>query len=138
MLLNQITMKQPLIFVVDDDLHLSQVLCSLLRRAGYEAEPFGDGASALRAFYEHAPDLALLDVVLPDITGIEVLRRIRARNASLPVVMMSGQRSVQIAAEAVSLGALDFLEKPLDVHRLRTTIRNALEANSVKGLRLAI
>ena len=127
MLLNQTIMKPPLIFVVDDDLRLSQVLCSLLRRAGYQAESFGDGVSALRAFSEHPPDLALLDVVLPDITGIEILRRIRARSAVLPVVMMSGERSIQVAAEAVSLGASDFLEKPLDVHRLRATIRNALE-----------
>jgi len=120
-------MKPPLIFVVDDDSRLSQVLCTLLHRAGYQAEPFGDGASALRAFSDHPPDLALLDVMLPDITGIEVLRQIRTRCAKLPVVMMSGQHSLQVAAEAVNLGALDFMEKPLDAHRLRTTIRNALE-----------
>lgn len=126
-------MNQPLIYVIEDDIRLARVLCSLLQRTGYRVESFADGTTALAKFTHQTPDLVLADVVLPDISGIEVLRQIRARDKNLPVILMSGQHSVSTAMEAIGAGALASLEKPLDVHRLRGVLRSALGIEKKTG-----
>lgn len=116
-----------MVFVVDDDVRLAQTVCGVLDRAGHETKAFHDGASAVSAVSERPPDLALLDLMLPDMSGLDVLRRIREGHPGLAVVMMSGKGTIKSAVEAVKLGAYDFMEKPLDANRLRVTVRNALE-----------
>jgi len=121
------TVKKPLVYVVDDDVRLAETLCGILAKAGYDTTTLHDGRSAVAAVKEHRPDAMLLDLMLPDIDGIEVIRQTQAVAPGLPIVMLSGQGSIKAALEATRLGAYDFLEKPPDANRIRLTIANALE-----------
>ena len=119
--------RKPMVYVVDDDSRLAETVCKVLDRAGYETRAFEDGMGAVSAVSDKPPDLVVLDLMLPDIDGIEVLRRVRKEQPDLAVVMMSGKGTVRTAVESLKLGAYDFMEKPLDANRLKTTVRNALE-----------
>jgi len=121
------SVSRPLVFVVDDEPLLARALCAMLRRPGYEARAFATGPSAIEALGRIRPELVLLDLVLPEMDGIEVLRRIREIEPDLPVVMMSGQGTVRAAVDALKLGASDFLEKPIDLARLEAALARALE-----------
>ncbi len=121
------TSRKPMVYVVDDDVRLAETVCKVLDKAGYETTPFADGTSAILAINGKPPDLVVLDLMLPGIDGIEVLRRIRQEQPGLAVVMMSGKGTIKTAVESLKLGAFDFLEKPLEANRLRVTVRNALE-----------
>ena len=118
--------KKPLVYVVDDDTRLAETLCGILAKAGYETLAFHDGLGVVAATRERRPDAILLDLMLPDIDGIEVIRQVQAIVPGLPIVMLSGQGSIKAALEATRLGAYDFLEKPPDANRVRLTIANAL------------
>ncbi len=116
-----------LVYVVDDDPRLADALRRILTQAGWEAQAFTDGGSGVKAVTERVPDALMLDLMLPDINGLEVLRRVREIAPNLPVVMLSGQGSIKAAVEALRLGAYDFLEKPPDANRIRVTVSNAIE-----------
>ena len=118
---------RPLAFVVDDEPLLARALCGMLRRAGCEASAFATGLSAIAAFGSTRPQVVLLDLMMPGMDGIEVLRRIRELAPDLPVVMMSAQGTVRTAVDALKLGAFDFLEKPIDQCRLEAALAATLE-----------
>jgi len=118
---------RPLVFVVDDEPLVARMLCTMLARAGCEATAFSSGPAALEALSRTQPQLVLLDLVLPRMDGIEVLRRIRETAPDLPVLMMSGQGTVRAAVDALKLGAFDFLEKPVESARLKTALARTLE-----------
>ncbi len=105
---------QKVILVVEDEANILDPLEFLLERQGLKVESVTDGAAACRRLEEVAPDLILLDVMIPNIDGFEVLRTVRARYTSkeLPVVMLSarGQEADRLKAEG--LGANDFITKP--------------------------
>ena len=90
-----------------------------------------DAAAALRSVAETRPDLVLLDLRLPDRDGLSLLEDIAARADAPPVVMMSGHGTLDAAVRATRLGALDFLEKPLQEERLLLTVRNALRMDAL-------
>jgi two-component system nitrogen regulation response regulator NtrX len=115
------------VFVVDDEPLLAKALCAMLHRAGCETSAFASGPSMLAVLGQTRPQAVLLDLMLPEMDGIEVLRRIREIAPDLPVVMMSGQGTIRAAVDALKLGAFDFLEKPIDLSRLETTLARALE-----------
>ncbi len=121
------TVRKSLVYVVDDDARLAEVLRDMLAKAGHETTVLLDGRSAVAAVTQHRPDAMLLDLMLPDIDGIEVIKQVHAVAPGLPIVMLSGQGSIKAALEATRLGAYDFLEKPPDANRIRLTIANALE-----------
>jgi two-component system nitrogen regulation response regulator NtrX len=131
--------SRPLAFVVDDEPLVAKMLSAMLGRAGYQATAFSTGVAAIDAVRRTPPQLVLLDLMLPEMDGIEVLRRIRAAAPHVAVVMVSGQGTVETAVEALKLGASDFLEKPLDQHRLEAALARALECSrlrrQVNGLR---
>lgn len=118
---------KPLILVVDDDPHLCEILAHILALEGYASGVAHTGAEALRALRQSPPDLVLLDLKLPDTQGLELLPALRRGGPSVPVIMISGEGTIQTAVKAVGMGAYDFLEKPLDPDRVLLTIRNALE-----------
>lgn len=99
----------------------------MLSATGFDSHSYGTGESALAAIGRRRPDAVLLDLMLPDTDGVELLRRINECAPGLPVVMMSAMGTVKAAVDALKLGACDFLEKPLEVNRLRTALANALE-----------
>jgi len=114
------------ILVVDDEAGIRQQLSAILVDEGYQVQAVASGEEALAALAREIFDLVLLDVWLPGHDGIEVLRQLRASGASVPVVMISGAASAEVAVRAVREGAQDFLDKPLALDRVLVTVANAL------------
>jgi DNA-binding response OmpR family regulator len=119
--------------VVDDAEGIRSFLANLLELEGYDVDTAEDGRSAL-ALLEGgaAPDVILLDVMLPGIDGIETLRRIRALDASVPVVMLSVVGKASTIVEAMQLGAADYLNKPFEELPLRAALDRVLERRALE------
>jgi len=116
----------PKILVVEDDDTIREVLEMRLAQWDLEVRCACDGAEARSLVSSFAPDIVLSDVVLPDLSGIELLDSLQSGNKSRPVIMMTAYGSVDIAVAAMKKGATDFLTKPLDYEKLKTTLRTAL------------
>jgi two-component system nitrogen regulation response regulator NtrX len=121
------------ILIVDDEKNIRAQLSGLLADEGYGAVAADSAEKGLELLREDRPDLVLLDVMLPGMSGLDLLARIREGDAELPVVLMSGQASIETAVRATKLGAFDYLEKPLDPGRLLLTVRNALETRRLRA-----
>lgn len=117
------------VLVVDDEPDIRELLCEILEDEGYHVAVAADGESARRARREQPPDLALLDIWMPDVDGITLLKEWHEAGAiEFPVIMMSGHGTIETAVEATRLGACDFVEKPLSLAKLLSTVRAALGA----------
>lgn len=116
----------PTILVVDDEEAVLHLLTNSLRAIGYKAVEAASGAEALQRLDRYAVDLVLADLVMPEMSGLELLHTIKRRWVGLPVVIISGKPSVETAVEAVKAGAADFLRKPVDLDRLRCSLEAAL------------
>jgi putative two-component system response regulator len=114
------------IFVVDDDEQVRGLMRKLLTRAGYAVEEFGVGATALDAIRDRPPDLVLLDLMLPDASGNDVLEQIRENPATrlLPVVMMTGHGTREDRLRAQRVGVTDFLPKPVAADELLPRVKS--------------
>ncbi len=118
-------MKQ-LVFIVDDEPSILRLVTHWVKNKwGYEVRSFDNGTDMLNALGEN-PDLILLDIMLPDINGIDILKTIRKKNEHLPVIMLSAQGSIEVALESLRLGAYDYFPKPIDQNRFEVTVKNAL------------
>lgn len=116
------------ILVVDDEPDIRDLLRDILQDEGYEVAVAGDADSARQARLEQPPDLALLDIWMPDVDGITLLKEWQEGDvARFPVIMMSGHGTIETAVEATRLGACDFVEKPLSLAKLLDTVRAALQ-----------
>jgi DNA-binding NtrC family response regulator len=113
------------ILVVDDQPELLDELCAQLAEVGWEVSGASLGRDALRTFDETSPDVVLLDVMLPDISGLDVLDEIKARSESTPVVVMSGGATIEIAVRAMRSGAESLVQKPFDVDSLDVLLEKA-------------
>jgi DNA-binding response OmpR family regulator len=102
------------ILVIDDEELLRHTLARVLRRAGYEVAMSGDGHDALRLLEDNGFDLVYLDIRLPGMDGLQILKGIRANDGKMPVVLLTAYGSLQTALEALRLGATDYLLKPVD------------------------
>src|SRR5262245_41206657 len=116
---------RPTILVVDDDAALCESF-DLILGDRYRVRAAADGRAALAALASERFDAVLLDILLPDLDGLEVLREIRASDAHLPVVMVTGVRTVVTAVEAMRLGAFDYVTKPFDDEALLDVVSRAL------------
>ena len=121
------------IVVIDDEVAIRDSLKMILEYDGYECLLAPSGQAGLACVEREGPDLVFLDVKMPGMDGIEVLRKIRAIDELLPVVIISGHGTVSTAVEATRLGAFDFLEKPLSTDRVSVTIRNALSQRQLRA-----
>lgn len=127
-------MSAPRILVVDDEADIRGLLKEILSEEGYEVDVAADAGQARAARARQSPDLVLLDIWMPDVDGITLLREWSATAADgCPVVMMSGHGTVETAVEATRLGAFDFVEKPLSLAKLLRTVERALEAGKRRG-----
>ena len=116
-----------MIFIVDDEKNIRRTLKMVVEGEGFECEQAGSGEEGLTLLQQSgSAEVVFLDVMLPGIGGMETLRRIKALDSDIEVIMISGHASLTDAVEATRLGAFDFLEKPLDRERLLITLRNAL------------
>jgi two-component system response regulator MprA len=116
--------------IIDDDPRLRQFLCGELEVEGYAVREASDGQSALIALRENPSDVILLDLLLPDFSGVEVCRRIRASGITTPIVMLTGRDGVQERVEALDSGADDFILKPFSVEELLARLRAHLRRSS--------
>jgi two-component system nitrogen regulation response regulator NtrX len=121
------------ILVVDDEASIRDALKQLFEYEGHKVALASDGIEALAFLEESRPDLIFLDVKMPGLDGLEVLKRIRDRDSAALVVMISGHGTIDTAVDATRKGAYDFLEKPLDSDRLLLTLRNALELRGLSA-----
>jgi two-component system nitrogen regulation response regulator NtrX len=120
------------ILVVDDEENIGRSLRMILEREGYQVNALKNAAE-LRSFPERARmDLFLLDVRLPDASGIDLLRELQSAEIPAPVIMISGHATIADAVEATRAGAFDFLEKPLGRDRVMVAVKNALEQGNLK------
>jgi len=125
------------ILIVDDERGIREQLEGILRDEGFSASAVGTGEEALGALSRELFDLILLDLLLPGMDGIEVLRQARAAGHRTPVVVISGHAGAELAVRAVREGAADFMEKPLALERVLVTVRNTLAAARLEQ-RLAV
>ena len=115
-----------LIHIIDDDDLVSSSLKRLFVQKGHDVLVSRTGEDALVDLAENRPDLIFLDLSLPDLNGIDVLQRIRTFSPHVPTVMISGFGTIEIAVEALKLGAWDFLTKPLNLTKVNSTVENLL------------
>ncbi len=120
------------ILIVDDDPLIGKTLSSHLSRKGYEVSLRTTGEDGVRGFEEMSPDLVLLDIRLPDIDGIEVLRRIKDINKKPSVLIMTAYDDMKTTVEAIKLGAFEYLVKPLNFIDLDMTIEKAFEVKALE------
>ncbi|HVR42618.1 MAG TPA: sigma-54 dependent transcriptional regulator [Thermoanaerobaculia bacterium] len=113
------------ILVVDDDADVVAGLGALLEHAGWSVETAATGREAFRKFEEFSPDLVLLDVMLPDMPGLEVLDQIKGESESTAVVMMSGMGTIDMAVQAMKMGAETFVSKPCDFDSLEVVLEQS-------------
>ncbi len=121
------------ILVIDDEQGIRSVLSDVLTDEGFQVLVAGTGKDGLKLLEKEDVDLIILDVWLPDASGIEVLQEIISRKIDIPVVVISGHANIDVAVKAVTLGAYDFLEKPLSIDKLMNVINNALEISHLKS-----
>jgi CheY-like chemotaxis protein len=112
------------ILVIEDEVDVALLLADAVRLAGHETWIAHDGTEGLDAIDRERPDAVFLDVVMPGMSGIEVLRRIRADDSGLPVVLLTGHARASDLEEAQRLGVADIIEKP----NILTNLRNAFAA----------
>jgi len=111
--------QRPQLLVVDDDRSILTLVGTIAQSEGFDVATTMDGGEAMQLLRRRPADLVLLDLRMPGITGLEVLRAIRDINPGSRVVLMSGHATIDSAVEAVKLGAMDYLTKPFDLQRLR-------------------
>ena len=116
------------ILVVDDDADVRDVLTRFLKRSGYSVQHAADGEEALDAVREHAPDLMLLDICLPRMTGLDVLFHLREEHLQPRTIALSGTATDEIVQNSRELGAIDFMAKPFDFFALAAKIDASLVA----------
>jgi DNA-binding response OmpR family regulator len=114
------------ILVIDDDLELLGLVSYALRQSGYLVVEAPDGPSGLRVLADERPDLVILDVNLPRMSGLEVLRRARAQGLRAPVMMLTVRAAEEDQVEALDLGADDYLAKPFSPRTLLARVRALL------------
>jgi len=119
---------KPHLLIVEDDLDLSDMISSYFRVQNYEVQTAAWGEEALKLIDNHAFDLVMLDVRLPDIDGFELCRRLREqrKTADLPVIFLTEKRDRVDKLHGLELGVIDYITKPFDIQELRLRVRNAI------------
>lgn len=121
------------ILVVDDEPDIRHLLQEILEDEGFNVTVAENGETARQAYRQHQPTLILLDIWMPDVDGITLLKEWSEEGSlTMPVIMMSGHGNVETAVEATRLGAFDFIEKPLSLAKLLLTVEQALQSDKAQ------
>lgn len=115
------------ILIIDDEQEWLDVLGILFQRKGWSVGTAGSGPEGWAALEESVYDLVLCDLAMPGMTGLELLKRLRADNNNVPVIIMTGVGSIQTAVEAVQFGAFNYITKPFKTHDLEILAERAVE-----------
>ena len=121
------------VLIIDDEKTIRWSLGEALRNLGYDVAVAENGKSGIKSFREDQADVVILDLKLPDASGIEVLKTLRTEDGELPVIMMTAYGEVETAVEAIKNGAYDFLLKPFQLEKMKISVRHALENRSLRS-----
>lgn len=119
------------ILVVDDEKDACDTLTEILAEEGYETFSAMSGRAALNKVKKNKPDLVLLDIRMPEMDGVEVLKRIKKIDKDVVVVMITAYGTLDTAKEAMRLGAYDYITKPFDINLIKAVIRDGLKDKRV-------
>jgi DNA-binding NtrC family response regulator len=114
------------ILIVDDEPRVRGLIADSLRTIGYEVVEAGSAREAITAIGQAPTDVILLDIRMPEVDGVEALRRIKAIAPTVPVVMITGNTDVDVASDTLHMGAFDYLRKPFDLDHLRSVVAAAV------------
>ena len=126
-------MEPKKILIVDDEKNIRLTLSQALETLGMPVQTAGDGEEALQTLQDSDFSLVLLDLKLPGMDGLEVLRRIRVSWPKIPVIMITAHGSIEYAVEAMKLGAIDFIRKPFSPGEIRALVSQVLKSKDLEG-----
>ena len=118
------------IHIVDDDPAVLDALSVVFTLEGYQVTGFVDCQSFLSAARQHTPSCIILDVQMPDRSGLDILKELNAEHYPAPIFIISGQGDIPMAVDAIKSGALDFFEKPFDADMVVSRVREAIDAQA--------
>jgi len=119
------------VLVVEDEVSLAELLTMALRYEGWDVRSASDGLSAVRTAREFGPDLAVLDIMLPDLDGLEVLRRLRASAPTLPVLFLTAKDAVEDRIAGLTVGGDDYVTKPFSLEEVMARLRALLRRSGM-------
>ena len=122
--------RQQTVFIVDDDEDLREALSLLMRSAGIQSKTFASAKEFLHQIDPHDSGCLVLDIRMPGMTGMELQAELHKRRIRIPVIFLTGHGDVPLAVTAMKEGAFDFIQKPLDAHRLVISVMNALKVDT--------
>src|SRR5580658_1813509 len=126
------------VLVVDDEPSLAELLASVLRYEGWEIRTAGDGTSAVRTAREFKPDAVVLDIMLPDFSGLEVLHRLRAELPQVCVLFLTARDAVEDRVAGITAGGDDYVTKPFSLEEVLARLRGLLRRAGVTRTRTGI
>ena len=121
------------ILVIEDDQNAGRAMVTLLKREGHEVTLMRDGESGLAAALENSYDLVITDIVMPRMDGMTVFQELMSKRPNLGVIIMTAHGNIEMAVEAMREGAIDFMEKPLNVDRVRLMVAKALSRKQLEA-----
>jgi FixJ family two-component response regulator len=124
---DQTGVLKPVVFVVDDDVSVRESIQGLLDFAGFEAVTFGSAHEFLGAPHSHSPNCLLLDIGLPDLSGLDLQELVAGDRSDMPIIVITGRGDVPMTVRAMKAGAVEVLTKPFDNEVLLDAIRHAIE-----------
>lgn len=127
-------MMQTKLLIVEDTESLSQLYQAFLIPLGVDIRTANSGKQALQSISETTPDIVLLDIMLPDMSGLEILEQLKQLDSNIQVVVLTAHGTKETVLSALRLGAADFLEKPIEADRLRITINNLLKLKQLSEI----
>ncbi len=126
--------KQPLVLAVDDEVGVLRLVRLELSAQGFNVETASSGAEALRLIEEHSPDIVLLDILMSEMSGIEVLHRLREKRSNVPVIFLTAVGREADKIRGLEMGADDYLVKPFNPDELSARVRAVLRRTKQRGL----
>jgi len=126
------------VLIIDDEASLRQTMARILLRAGFEVTTVASGQESFAILQEHSFDMAYLDIRLPDMNGLEILKRIRSQFPEMPIILFTAQPDLHSAVEALRSGATDYLMKPLKPEAVIERTRRVIDEQNKKKRRRAI
>ncbi|HHT9105459.1 MAG TPA: sigma-54-dependent transcriptional regulator [Candidatus Wujingus californicus] len=120
------------ILVIDDEVDYCDMVSHILKREGYSVFKANNAKTGLEIFNKHYPDIVILDLCIPDVDGINVLKQIKAINNETHIIIITAHGQIQSAVEAIKLGAYDYFPKPFDNEEIILTIKRAVEEISMR------
>jgi len=127
--------REPTVFIVDDDDAIVRSLTAVVELIGLKVKSFASGNEFLKNYKPTGPACLILDVIMPQMSGLELQKHLAAAGIALPTILISGHSDVRTAVEAMKLGAIEFLEKPFSIQELCDNIQKAIRLDEEKWRR---